>query len=120
MTNPLVRADRNLPGRAAVGALKIAIAALFLASTLSLHAEDRAVKQRVAPIYPEIAKRMRVTGVVQVEATVAPDGKVTATKTLSGNHMLATAAEEAVQRWRFVPGDAQSTVNVEINFALSQ
>ncbi len=86
---------------------------------VTLHAEDRAVKQRVAPIYPEIAKRMGITGVVQVQATVAPDGKVTAVKTVSGNHMLASAAEDAVQRWRFVAGDSQSTVNVDLNFTLN-
>jgi TonB family protein len=111
--------DRLSPRRAATAFSGCALAALLLVSTLTLHAEDRAVKSRVAPIYPEIAKRMGITGVVQIQATVAPDGKVTAVKTLSGNHMLASAAEDAVQRWRFVPGDSESTVNVDLNFTLN-
>jgi TonB family protein len=51
---------------------------------------------------------------------VNPDGKVTDVKTLSGNHMLSIAAEDAVRKWRFVPASGQSTVNVSISFALAQ
>jgi TonB family protein len=81
---------------------------------------DRAIKQRVSPVYPELAKRMRISGVVRVAATVAPDGSVSATKTVSGNHMLAGAAEDAVHKWKFVTASDPSTVEVDINFALAQ
>ncbi|HMD18746.1 MAG TPA: energy transducer TonB, partial [Alloacidobacterium sp.] len=76
----------------------------------------RRVEKRVPPIYPEIAKRMRISGVVHVEATVAPDGSVTAAKATTGNKMLSLAAEDAVKRWKFVPGDGQSTVGIDVNF----
>ena len=96
-------------------------AALALAVTIALPAraaDDRPVKSRVAPVYPELAKRMRISGVVKVEATVDADGKVTAVKTLAGNHALSPAAEEAVIRWKFVPGPAVSTVDVDVNFSM--
>lgn len=94
---------------------------LALACLLPAHATtDRAVKQRVAPVYPELAKRMKVSGIVKIEATVAPDGSVSATKVVSGNHMLTGAAEEAVHKWRFVSADSESTVEVDVNFALAQ
>jgi TonB family protein len=96
-------------------------AALALAVAVpSYAADDRPVKQRVSPSYPELAKRMHVSGVVRIAATVAPDGSVTATKTVSGNHMLAGAAEDAVHKWKFVAASDQSTVEVDINFALAQ
>jgi TonB family protein len=100
-------------------------AALALLVSLALPiparaADDRAVKSRVAPVYPELAKRMKIGGVIKIEATVDPGGAVVDTKTVSGNHMLSVAAEEAVRKWKFVPGAAQSTVEVSINFALSQ
>jgi TonB family protein len=79
-------------------------------------AGDRSIKTRVAPSYPEIAKRMRVFGKVKVEATVDPEGKVTAVKTIDGNHLLAMAAEDAVRRWKFEPGNATSTEEVDIDF----
>jgi TonB family protein len=93
-----------------------------VATVASLHAADadRPVKSRVAPVYPELAKRMRISGVVIVAATVTPDGAVSATKTVSGNKMLAGAAEEAVHKWKFVSASAESTVDVSVNFALTQ
>jgi TonB family protein len=83
-------------------------------------ADDRAIKSRVAPVYPEIAKRMKISGAVKVEATVDPDGKVTEAKAVSGNRMLSPAAEEAVRRWKFVPGSGEAMVAVEVNFTLAQ
>ena len=98
-------------------------AALALAVTLALPtraADERPVRSRVAPVYPELAKRMRVTGIVKVEATVDTSGKVTAVKTLSGSRVLSTAAEDAVSRWKFAPGADQATVDVDVNFSLSE
>lgn len=87
--------------------------------SLPLHAvvSDRPVKQRVAPAYPEIAKRMHISGVVKIAATVAPDGTVSATRTVSGSRMLSDAAEQAVHKWKFASAASESTVEVEINFA---
>ena len=83
-------------------------------------AGDRAVKSKVPPVYPELAKRMRITGVVKIEATVDADGKVTAVKTMSGNSALSVAAEDAVRKWKFVSGDGTATVNVDVTFNISQ
>ncbi len=94
-------------------------AALALVVTLAMPAraaDERAIKSRVAPVYPELAKRMKISGVVRVEATVDADGKVTDAKTISGNRMLGAAAEEAVRKWKYAPGPA-STVQVDVNFA---
>jgi TonB family protein len=79
-------------------------------------AENRKVEKRVQPIYPELAKRMHVGGVVRISATVAPDGTVTDAKTVNGSKMLSLAAEEAVKKWKFVASDTQSTVDIDINF----
>jgi TonB family protein len=98
-------------------------AALALIVSLALPAragDDRAVKLRVPPVYPEIAKRMRISGEVKLEATVDADGKVKDVKAVSGNHMLELAAEDAVRQWRFVPGDGDTVVTVAVNFALGQ
>ncbi len=51
-----------------------------------------------------------------VEATVDADGKVTAVKTISGNQMLAHAAEDAVHQWKFESGDGIATVQLEFKF----
>jgi TonB family protein len=106
--------------RIAAVLLHLAVFSLALAIATPLRAADeRAIKQRVAPTYPELARRMRVSGIVRISATVSPDGSVSATKTVSGNHMLAGAAEEAVHKWKFVPASDESTVEVDVNFALA-
>jgi TonB family protein len=107
--------------RGGIWLFQAAALALLLAMAIPARAaNDRAVKSRVAPVYPEIAKRMKISGVVTVQATVDPEGKVTDAKAVSGNRALSPAAEEAVRKWRFAPADAQSTVMVEVTFALSQ
>jgi TonB family protein len=107
--------------RIAAGMTWIAAIGLAMTLTLPIHAsDDRPIKQKVAPTYPELAKRMRISGVVKVSATVAPDGSVTATKTLAGNHMLSGAAEDAVHKWKFVAAPSESTVEVDVGFALAQ
>jgi TonB family protein len=101
--------------------LRGAAAALMLAITLPASAgNDRAVKTKVPPVYPELAKRMKITGVVKIEATVDADGKVTGVKTLSGSSALTSAAEDAVRKWKFASGDGTATVDVDVTFAMAQ
>jgi len=95
----------------------IAVLALLTVMVLPARAADeRAVKQRVAPVYPEIARRMKIGGEVKVEATVDATGKVVDAKALGGNHLLSVAAEDAVRKWRFEPGAGESKVMVAFNF----
>jgi len=81
--------------------------------------EGRHVERRVAPVYPELARRMRISGVVHIAVNVAADGSVKNAKATDGNPMLTPAAEEAVRKWKFVPADAPSTESVEVVFEAS-
>jgi TonB family protein len=94
-------------------------AAITLALLLAAPAQaasERPTKLRVAPVYPEIAKRMHLFGEVKVEVTVDADGKVTAVRTIDGAHILSVAAEEAVRKWKFEPASSSSTEEFSINF----
>jgi TonB family protein len=108
-------------GRVGIRMFQAAALALILAMVLPARAADeRAVKTRVAPVYPEIAKRMRISGAVKIEATVDAEGTVKDVKTVSGNHMLAMAAEDAVRHWKFAPASGDTIVSLEVNFASTQ
>jgi TonB family protein len=100
--------------------IKAAMWIVLVGLALPGMAEERSIKSKTAPVYPEIAKRMKIAGTVKIEASVTADGKVSDVKTLSGNHMLAPAAEEAVRKWEFSSGDSDSTVDVDVNFNLTQ
>lgn len=106
--------------RRRIGTHLLQAAALVVLVALSLpgRAEERAIKSRVAPVYPEIAKRMRITGMVKVQVTVDADGKVIDAKAVNGNHVLGAAAEEAVRKWKFESGAGNATVDIDLNFAL--
>jgi TonB family protein len=97
---------------------RLALVVLLAAFSVSAHAEERAVKTRVPPVYPELAKRMRIGGIISVQVTVDAEGKVTDAKATNGNRLLAGAAEDAVRKWKFASGEGTAVVTVEISFQL--
>lgn len=100
----------------------IAVAILSLAglvtaqSAATQSAAERKVASRVAPIYPELAKKMHIKGVVKVEAIVKPNGSVKSTRVLGGNPVLVDAAIDAVGKWKFEPGQSETTEVVQLTF----
>ncbi len=57
----------------------------------------------VQPIYPDIAKQARVQGVVILECTISPQGRVTNVTLLRGIPLLDQAAIDAVKQWVYTP-----------------
>src|SRR6185503_9713571 len=58
---------------------------------------------RAVPIYPELAKRIRLQGDVSVEVIISPEGRVESVRVVSGHPMLIKAATDAALHWRFEP-----------------
>jgi protein TonB len=87
--------------------------------------EPRKVKH-VEPVYPDLALRARVEGLVVLEARIAPNGSVGDVRVLRGVPMLDEAAVDAVRRWVYsptlvdgVPATALMTVTVRFRLAES-
>jgi protein TonB len=55
------------------------------------------------PLYPELAQRAKLTGVVSVEVVVDASGKVIGARAVSGPEMLREAAERAARQAKFTP-----------------
>jgi protein TonB len=91
--------------------IKTSCLVLALSLTPALLAEVRvptgeALKSalnRPAPEYSAVARQMKVTGHVEVEATVGTDGNVEAVKVLTGNPLLTNSTVNAVKKWKFTP-----------------
>jgi periplasmic protein TonB len=57
----------------------------------------------VAPVYPELAMKAGVQGIVIIEATIDARGRVVNATVLKGLPMLDEAALEAVRKWVYTP-----------------
>lgn len=57
----------------------------------------------VKPIYPAEALAAKVSGVVIIETTIAPDGAVSDARLLRSVPLLDQAALDAVRQWRYTP-----------------
>ena len=61
------------------------------------------VVHRVEPQYPEMARKMRVAGVVELEGVIGTDGRLRELRVVNGHPLLARAALEAVRQWIYAP-----------------
>ncbi len=78
----------------------------------------------VPPVYPPLASQARVQGVVILECTISPQGKVTDVKVLRGIPLLDQAAIDAVKQWVYTPTLLNGVpvpviMTVTVNFKLS-
>jgi TonB family protein len=86
-------------------------------------AEPRKTRH-VNPVYPKAAIESRLQGVVVLECTISPAGKVVEVRTVKGVALLTEAAIEAVRQWEYTPtllnGVAVPVImTVTVNFRLS-
>lgn len=67
-------------------------------------------------MYPEIARHMNLGGVVRLQVTVAANGSVKNARLIGGHPLLANAALDAIKKWRFEAGPAESSGVVQFRF----
>lgn len=86
----------------------LVLAALVLSSG-PLLAQDQPCRSKNGPVhatYPEMAKRMKIEGIVRMSLRVGTDGVARDIKVLGGNPLLVSAAQESVRRARFESSDS--------------
>ncbi len=74
---------------------------------------------KTPPVYPPAAKAARLSGTVEVHATISKDGTIRDLQAVSGPEVLRQAAVDAVRTWRYKPYElnnepveVETTVNV--------
>ena len=104
--------------RVFVGTLVLGLAVYALCPPVTGAQEEitRKVKTKIQPTYPELAKRMNISGVVRLQVVVGANGWVKNTKVLGGHPLLVTAASDAVKKWRFEAAAEETTGLVEFKF----
>lgn len=58
---------------------------------------------QVVPVYPPLARQMRISGIVQLFGVIAKDGTIQRLQVLSGHPLLRQAAIDAVSQWVYRP-----------------
>ncbi len=86
--------------------------------------EQGVVLSRVQPIYPQLAIMSRIQGTVHLNAVITSRGTLEALRVLSGPPMLARAARDAVEQWKFLPyilngKPIEVQTEVIVNFSLN-
>jgi protein TonB len=57
----------------------------------------------VEPVYPEIALRARIQGIVLLEVLIGAEGNVERVELIRGHSLLNAAVLEAVKQWKYSP-----------------
>src|SRR5215831_488377 len=104
--------------------LAVAIAVVFLTLSFSSPASNaqaasehaRKIVYKVDPLYPDLARRMSMQGMVRLEAVVTVSGKLKHAEVLGGNPLLAKAAVDAMEKWKWEPSPQETREIVLINF----
>jgi protein TonB len=86
--------------------------------------DEGQIVRKVQPVYPAMARNVRVQGPVTLEALIGRDGRIEQLKAVSGHPLLIAAAIDAVRQWRYrpyllngSPVEVQTTITV--NFYLN-
>jgi TonB family protein len=131
----VVAGDCGQPGRETVRLTKLnkclvavvlgSATVSMIANPLSTQAQEQEVKTddlarkpkaRVAPIYPEMARRLNIEGTVKLAVVVAPNGTVKSSKAVGGHPLLVNAAVNAMKQWKFEAAPTESSGIVEFKF----
>ena len=59
---------------------------------------------------------MQISGTVRVEAVITPNGKVKFTQVVGGSPVLAKAAVDAIEKWRWAPAPQETKELIELSF----
>ena len=92
-----------------------------LAAPLAFAQQDhpevtRKLVSRPEPGYPSLARSMRISGTVRIEAVVAPNGSVKSTSVIGGHPVLAQSALDAVRKCKWEPSSHETKEIVILNF----
>ena len=79
---------------------------------------------RTDPVYPAIARQSHISGSVEVQFRISPEGRVYDVKSLKGWPILAKAAIDAVATWRYKPArrngrPVESQVRTNFDFQMN-
>jgi protein TonB len=102
----------------------VAVLATTLLAVSAVTAQDsprpdteRKLTHKVVPVYPDLARRMQLSGAVKLVVVVAPNGSVKSSEPAGGSPVFIMAAEDAVKEWKSAPANEETRQTIEFQFS---
>ena len=89
---------------------------LSLAAMTVFAQQTRKAISSPQPEYPELARKMNLTGVVKVTVVIGADGVIKDVQVQGGHPVLVESVEKALKKWKYAPGSAESKAQMEFKF----
>ena len=99
-------------------ALAVSQATLPLSSLAQQVRSDgkRKIVTQIRPVYPPLARKLNIRGIVHLRVTVSPAGKPIRTEEIGGNPLLVKACSDAVSKAKWEPASSETKEVIEISF----
>jgi TonB family protein len=106
----------NRAKKARVLASGLMLVALGLGAANLPAQEGRRVIANPTPAYPDVARKLHLSGVVKIQVTIGPDGKIKEKNVIGGHPILVSAVEDTLKSWKYAPASGETTTQLEFNF----
>jgi len=94
----------------------VGVASLLLLSIVGAAQDKRKTIASPEPVYPEIARIAKLTGVVKVEIVIGPDGSVRETRVIGGHPVLVESVKGALKKWKYAPAPNETVTTLQFTF----
>jgi TonB family protein len=85
--------------------------------------QEAKLASKAQPVYPTLARRLRISGTVSLNTLIGEDGAVVGLAVDNGNPFLAAAAIDAVKKWSYKPtllNDKPVRIRTRVDVVFSQ
>ena len=69
-----------------------------------------------SPVYPELARKLHISGSVKVNLVIGADGLIKDTQFQGGHPLLVEAVQKALKDWKYAPASSETEMLVEFKF----
>lgn len=104
--------------RCAILCVVVLFLPLALAASSISSSDDggRKVIHRIEPVYPELAKKMNISGIVKVRVLVSREGDIRSAEPLGGSPVLIDAVLDAIENWKYAPAAKETSIVLKFTF----
>ena len=78
--------------------------------------ESRKLISNPTPVYPEVARKMHLEGVVKVQVKIGTDGRIKETSVIGGHPLLVSSVEDTLKSWKYAPAGGETTTLLQFHF----